>query len=43
MKLTNVKARDVQIIATLDEVRDDGIVLSEMIGELGSGPTLFCP
>ena len=42
VKLTNVEARDVQIIATLDEVRDDGIVLSE-IGELGSGPTLFCP
>jgi hypothetical protein len=32
----------VEIVATLDEVRDDGIVLSE-IGELGPGPTLFCP
>jgi hypothetical protein len=31
-----------EIVATLDEVRDDGIVLSE-IGELGPGPTLFCP
>ena len=30
------------IIGTLDEVRDAGIVLSE-IGELGPGPTLFCP
>ncbi len=30
------------IVATLDEVRDDGIVLSE-IGELGPGPTVFCP
>jgi hypothetical protein len=31
-----------EIIATLDEVRDDGVVLSE-IGELGPGPTMFCP
>ena len=30
------------IVATLDEVRDDGVVLSE-IGELGPGPTMFCP
>ena len=30
------------LVATLDEVRDDGIVLSE-ISELGVGPTLFCP
>jgi len=40
--LNNVEARGVEIIGTLDEVRDDGIVLSE-IGELGPGPTLFCP
>jgi hypothetical protein len=32
----------VGIVATLDEVRDDGIVLLE-ISELGSGPTMFCP
>ncbi len=30
------------IVVTLDEVRDDGVVLSE-IGELGPGPTMFCP
>jgi hypothetical protein len=42
VKLTNVEAQSVEIIATLDEVRDDGLVLSE-IGELGPGPTLFCP
>ena len=40
--LTNVEAAGVEIIATLDEVRDGGIVLSE-IGELGPGPTLLCP
>jgi hypothetical protein len=32
----------VGIVAMLDEVRDDGVVLSE-IGELGPGPTMFCP
>lgn len=42
VRLTSVEAASVEIIATLDEVRDDGIVLSE-IGELGSGPTMFCP
>jgi hypothetical protein len=42
VNLNNVEARGVEIIGTLDEVRDDGIVLSEM-GELGPGPTLFCP
>jgi hypothetical protein len=40
--LTNVEAGSVEIIATLDEVRGDGILLSE-IGELGPGPTLCCP
>jgi hypothetical protein len=30
------------LVATLEEVRDDGIVLSG-ISELGPGPTLFCP
>ena len=31
-----------EIVATLEELRDDGIVLSE-VGELGPGPTVFCP
>jgi hypothetical protein len=30
------------MVATLDEVRDDGIVLSE-VEELGPGPTIYCP
>jgi hypothetical protein len=30
------------MVATLDEVRDDGIVLSE-VDELGPGPTIYCP
>jgi hypothetical protein len=42
VSLNNVEARGVELIGTLDEVRDDGIVLSE-IGELGPGPTMFCP
>jgi hypothetical protein len=42
VKLNNVEARGVEIIGTLDKVRDGGIVLSE-IGELGPGPTMFCP
>ena len=32
----------VGIVATLEEVRDDGIVLSE-ISEFGPGPKMFCP
>ena len=31
-----------EIVATLEELRDDGVVLSE-VGELGPGPTVFCP
>jgi hypothetical protein len=42
VNLNNVEARGVEIIGTLDEARDDGIVLSE-VGELGPGPTMFCP
>src|SRR5215218_6117067 len=42
VSLNNVEARGVELIGTLDEVRDDGIVLSE-ISELGPGPTMFCP
>lgn len=42
MRLNSAEAWGVEIVATLEEVRDGGIVLSE-IGELGPGPTLFCP
>jgi hypothetical protein len=40
--LDNGEQRSVGIAAALEEVRDDGIVLSD-IGELGPGPTMFCP
>ena len=42
IRLTNVEARGVEMVATLAEVRGDGVVLSE-VGELGSGPRMFCP
>jgi hypothetical protein len=42
VRLNSVEARGVEIVATLEEVRDDGVVLSE-VGELGPGPTMFCP
>ena len=42
VNFSNVEARGVEPIGTLDEVRDDGIALSG-IGELGPGPTMFCP
>ena len=42
IRLNSVEARGVEIVATLEEVRDDGVVLSE-VGELGPGPTIFCP
>jgi hypothetical protein len=42
VRLNSVEARGVEMVATLDEVRDDGVILSE-IGELGHGPTMFCP
>ena len=42
IRLTNVEARGVEMVATLAEVRGDGILLSE-VGELGPGPTMFCP
>lgn len=42
VRLNTVEARGVEIVATLEEVRDDGVVLSE-VGELGPGPTVFCP
>jgi hypothetical protein len=42
VRLNSFEARGLELVATLDEAREDGIVLSE-IGELGQGPTLFCP
>lgn len=42
VRLKNLEARGVELTATLDEAREDGVILSE-IGELGPGPTLFCP
>lgn len=42
VRLSNVEAQGLEIVATLHEVRGDGVVLSE-IGELGPGPTMFCP
>lgn len=42
VRLNSAEARGVEMIATLDEAREDGIVLSE-VGELGEGPTMFCP
>lgn len=42
VRLKNAEARGVEIIATLEEVGDAGVTLSD-IGELGPGPTLFCP
>jgi hypothetical protein len=41
-RLTSVEARGVEIVATLEEVRDGGVMLSE-VGELGPGTTIFCP
>ena len=41
-KVDGVLGNGSGIVATLEEVRDDGIVLSE-IDALGPGPTLFCP
>ena len=42
VNLNDAEARGLEIIGTLEAVSDDGIVLSE-VGELGPGPTLFCP
>lgn len=42
VRLNTVEARGLEMVATLEEARDDGLILSE-IGELGQGPTLFCP
>lgn len=42
LKLSSAEALGVELLATLDRVRDDGVVISE-IEELGSGPTLFVP
>ena len=42
IRLNSVEARGVEIVATLEEVRHDGMVLSE-VDELGPGPTILCP
>lgn len=42
VRLASIEARGVEIPATLDEIRDDGVALSQ-IGELGPGPITFCP
>lgn len=42
VRLKNAEACGVEIIAALEEVGDAGVTLSR-IGELGPGPTLFCP
>ena len=42
VRLKNVEATGVELVATLGEVREDGLLLSE-VGELGPGPTMFCP
>jgi hypothetical protein len=42
VRLNTAEATGVEIVATLAEVRDDGVVLSE-VGELGSGPLMVCP
>jgi hypothetical protein len=36
------EAGGVEIVATLKEVRDDGVILSEVV-DIGPGPTIFCP
>jgi hypothetical protein len=40
--LASIEAMGAEVLATLDEIRDDGVSLSR-IGELGPGPTMFCP
>lgn len=42
VRLKNVEAGGVEIVATLDDVRGDGIVLRD-VGDLGPGTTMFCP
>lgn len=42
VRLTSSEACGAEILATLKEKSDDGITLSD-IGELGPGPTMFCP
>jgi hypothetical protein len=42
-RLTSVEARGVEIVATLEEVRDGGVMLLSEVGELGPGPIIFCP
>ncbi len=42
VRLASSEAEGVEILATLKEKNVDGITLSD-IGELGPGPTIFCP
>ena len=42
VRLNSAEALGVELRATLEETREDGILLSD-IGELGPGPTIFCP
>ena len=42
VRLASIEAMGAEVIATLDGIRADGVSLSR-IGELGPGPTMFCP
>ena len=42
VQLDTAEASGVELVATLQEVREDGVVLSE-VGELGPGPLIICP
>lgn len=42
VRLNTAEETGVEIVATLADVREDAIVLSE-VGELGSGPIMICP
>lgn len=42
VRLASIEAMGAEVIATLDGIRADGVSLSR-IGELGPGPTVFCP
>ena len=42
VRLNSAEALGVELRATLEETREDGILLTD-IGELGPGPTIFCP
>lgn len=42
VRLNTVEARGLEMVATLEEARDDGLILSE-IGELGQGRLYSVP